>query len=85
MKSKIAEQRKTSENVPCYYIPKIFISDTKYKDYSLDCKILAGIMISMAKCSNEVIEAIKLLDDVGEEQLTKLMRDLKEVEEQNNG
>lgn len=45
--------------------PKFF-SDTKNKDYSLDCKIHAGIIISMAKSSNEVIEVIKLLDDVGE-------------------
>lgn len=70
---------------PCYYIPKMFIRDIRFSKYSMDCKILAGIILSMAKNTNEVVEAITLLNDVGEEQLTILMDNLKEMEELNNG
>ncbi len=84
-KQSVQKISKQTNFTPCYYIPKIFIKDIKFSNYSMDSKILAGIMLSMAKNTDEVIEAITLLNAVGKEQLTVLMDNLKEMEELNNG
>lgn len=67
---------KTGEKVPCYYMPKSFLTEIKLSSYSLDSKLLAGIMLSVANSGESMVEAAKLINDLGAEYLNNTIKEL---------
>lgn len=65
------------ENVPCYYMPKFFLTNRELKKYSLDSKLLAGILLSSANTSETVIEAANLIKDLDNKQIDNVISELK--------
>lgn len=65
------------ENVPCYYMPKFFLTNKELKKYSLDSKLLAGILLSSASTSETVIEAANLIKDLDNKQIEKVISELR--------
>lgn len=65
------------EKMPCYYIPKFFLTNTALKKYSLDSRLLAGILLSSANKSETVIEAANLIKDLGNKQIDNVISELR--------
>lgn len=82
MKSHIKSvSEKKHGKIPCYYIPKSFLTDKKLINYSIDSKLLAGIMLSMANRGEDVIETAKLINNLGTDYINKIILELKEEAE----
>lgn len=68
-------------NIPCYFLPKKILTDEHLKKYSLDSKLLVGILISSASSSEAVIETASLINEVGNEYISEIIRKLQEKKE----
>ena len=78
MKSLVINTDKKGEKLPCYYMPKCFLTESRLSTYSLDSKLLAGIMLSVASNGEAMIETAKLINDLGAEYLNKTISELKQ-------
>lgn len=63
---------------PCYYMPKNFLIDGALSKYSLDSKLLVGIMLSVASEGKSMVEAATMIKDLGEDYLNKTINELKQ-------
>lgn len=71
-------------NIPCYCMPKFFLTNTTLKKYSLDSRLLAGILLSSADTSETVIETANLIKELGDKQIEKVFSELqREMSERN--
>lgn len=81
MKSIIAEEKRTSvqaqESVPCYYMPKTFLTDRSLSEYSLDCKLLTGVVISLAHSSKEIMDTASLIQKLGDKAINQMLNELR--------
>jgi hypothetical protein len=78
MKSRIKSGAETSNAIPCYYMPKSFLTDSRLSEYSSDSKLLVGIMLSIASDGESMLEAAKLINDLGISYLNKTINKLKQ-------
>lgn len=62
--------------IPCYYMPKFFLTNTTLKKYSLDSRLLAGILLSSADRSETVIETANLIRELDNTQIEKVISEL---------
>lgn len=72
------------EKVPCYYMPKFFLTNSTLKKYSLDSKLLAGILISSANTSETVIETANLIKDLDTNQIDNVISELRRETSEGN-
>ena len=64
------------EKIPCYYMPKFFLTNCSLKKYSLDSKLLAGILLSSTNSSEIVIETANLIKDLDSKQIENVIAEL---------
>lgn len=72
------------EKVPCYYMPKFFLTNSTLKKYSLDSRLLAGILLSSANTSEIVIETANLIKDLDNSQIDNLISELRRETSEGN-
>lgn len=78
MKSRISQNtKKELTTAPCYYMPKTFLTDNRLSAYSLDSKLLTGIILSVADNGEAIVEAAELINALGVDYLNKAISDLK--------
>lgn len=65
------------ERIPCYYMPKFFLTNNTLKKYSLDSKLLAGILLSSANTSETVIETANLIKELDNSQIDNVISELR--------
>lgn len=72
------------ERVPCYYMPKFFLTNSTLKKYSLDSKLLAGILLSSANTSETVIETANLIKNLTNSQIDNIISELRSETSEGN-
>ena len=72
------------ERVPCYYMPKFFLTNSTLKKYSLDSKLLAGILLSSANTSETVIETANLVKNLTNSQIDNIISELRRETSEGN-
>lgn len=72
------------ERVPCYYMPKFFLTNSPLKKYSLDSKLLAGILLSSANTSETVIETANLIKNLTNSQIDNIISELRRETSEGN-
>lgn len=72
------------ERVPCYYMPKFFLTNSTLKKYSLDSKLLAGILLSSANTSETVIETANLIKNLTNSQIDNIISELRRETSEGN-
>lgn len=65
-------------DIPYFGIPCDIIDNGAYSNYSLDSKMLFGIMLNYAKSAEELIEAANLAKKLGKGYIDKKLELLKE-------
>ena len=77
MKSMIVENKNIKQTVPCYYMPKMFLTDHSLSEISLDSKLLTGVIISLAKTGEDIVDAANLIQVLGKDTINELLKELK--------
>lgn len=72
------------ERVPCYYMPKFFLTNSTLKKYSLGSKLLAGILLSSANTSETVIETANLIKNLTNSQIDNIISELRRETSEGN-
>ena len=72
------------ERVPCYYMPKFFLTNSTLKKYSLDSKLLAGILLSSANTSETVTETANLIKNLTNSQIDNIISELRRETSEGN-
>lgn len=72
------------ERVPCYYMPKFFLTNSTLKKYNLDSKLLAGILLSSANTSETVIETANLIKNLTNSQIDNIISELRRETSEGN-
>lgn len=77
MKSILVENKNIKQTVPCYYMPKMFLTDHSLSEFSLDSKLLTGVIISLAKTGEDIVDATNLIQVLGQDTINELLKELK--------
>lgn len=65
-------------------MPKFFLTNSTLKKYSLDSKLLAGILLSSANTSETVIETANLIKNLTNSQIDNIISELRRETSEGN-